>query len=338
MGASRRGSAPPVIRLAHPLAFAAFLEHIGAPVEGHRERQGLPELSMDPNTFIPLRKAWAFLDAAAQSEDPSLGWHVGRFVGTQNLNRGLLRKLEHKPTLLKALQELIRLSWTETSHIQLGIWEHHDYILMCTHYSGMKGVTGYTASQAYQLGLFIELVRHFAGQQWAPDEIGIEDSIVPGLAKKLFPRSRFLTRQPVGYIAIPRSCLHLAPPRVGGENVDSFEMPDKWDYVVTLRALLKLHLSDRSLSASLAASLMDTSLSTLKRRLSASGTTYRAVVDEVRFEKAKELLENNSARIIDVAAAVGFDDPSYFSKMFRRVGGISPSGLRKNMRQMSTQK
>ena len=90
MGTSRRGSTPAVIRFSHLLGFAAFLNHIGAPVDRHLRRQGLPELCVDPNAFVPLRSAWAYYDATAQSEDPSLGWHVGRFVGANNLNSGLL--------------------------------------------------------------------------------------------------------------------------------------------------------------------------------------------------------------------------------------------------------
>ena len=332
MGTLQALSAPPIIRLGHPLAFAAFLEHIGAPVDRHFRRQGLPALCEDPNAFVPLRSVWAFFDAAAQSEDPMLGWHVGRFVGDHNLNRGLLSKLEHAPTLFQALQRLIRMSAAEASHVKLDIRERRDDIILFTHYPDMKDVPGYASSQAYQLGIFVDLIRHFAGAHWIPDEIGIEHPIVPA-AEELFPGSRILARQPVGYIAIPRSCLHLAPRRDDSEESgkDSLITPGRLDYVDTLRALLKPYLSGVRLSAPLAASLMDTSLRTLKRRLSASNTTYRALVDELRFNEARKLLDNTSERVIDVAGAVGFDDPSHFARMFRRVGGLSPREFRNNL-------
>lgn len=331
---SRTASVPPIIRSAHPLAFAAFLEHIGAPVDRYLCCQELSDLRETPDAFVPLQRAWALFDDAARGEDPMLGWHVGRFVGDHGLNLGLLRKLEHAPTLLKALHQIVRLSWTEASHLQLGIQERRDDILICTHYSGMKGVRGYASSQAYQLGVFVGLIRHFVGQQWMPDEIGIEYPTVPVVTKEIFPGTRILPRQSAGYVAIPRSCLHQAPPCDGCEDSDSFKTPDKFDYGATLAALLEPYLASGGLSESLAASLMDTSLSTLKRRLSASGTTYRVVVDELRFKRAKELLEDTDAQIIDVASAVGFDDPSHFANMFRRVSGLSPREFRKNMRQI----
>ena len=337
MGTSRDSSAPPILRFGHTLAFAAFLEGIGAPVNRHLRSQGLPDSCEDANAYVPLRQAWAFFDTCARHEDRFLGWHVGQFVGDRNLNAGLLRKLERAPTLFQALQGLIQLSRTEASHVQLGIRGRRDDAIIFTSYPLMKGVPGYASSQAYQLGLIVGLVRHFAGQNWMPDEIGIEDPIVPGVAKELFAGSRILARQPVGYLSIQRSCLHLASHsddrEVGGS--DPFGQPERWGYVDTLRALLEAHLPGGGVSEALAASLMGTSVSTLKRRLSDAGTNYRAVVDQLRFNKAKELLEHTSEQIVNVAAAVGFDDPSHFTRMFRRVSGVSPREVRKNMRQVS---
>ena len=86
MAFPRKTSAPPIIHLGHAMAFAAFLSHIGAPVERHLRRQGLPTLCNNPNEFVPLERAWSFFDATAQHEDLMLGWHVGRFVGKHNLN------------------------------------------------------------------------------------------------------------------------------------------------------------------------------------------------------------------------------------------------------------
>ena len=334
MGTSHKASAPPIIRLAHPLAFAAFLRHIGAPVDKHLRRQGLPALCENPDEFVPLSKAWSFFHATAQSEDPMLGWHVGRFVGDHNLNRGLLRKLEHAPTLYQALQLFVRLVSAEASHLQLGIRQRRDDIVFFTQYSDIKGVPGYTGSQGYQLGVFVDLIRHFAGKHWVPDEIGVEYPVVPDVAKEHFPGTRFLARQRVGYIAVPRSCLHLAVRRDDSEDVgeDSLLLTDSFGYVDTLRALLKPYLAGGYPSAQLAASLMDTSPRTLARRLATSGVTYRAVVDGLRFDSARELLENGDEKIGHVASAVGFNDPAHFARMFRRVGGLSPREFRKASR------
>jgi len=259
-----------------------------------------------------------------------LGWHVGLFVGDNNLNRNLLAKLENAPTLFNALQRFVRMVSAEASHLQLGIQGRRDDVIFYTHYSSMKNAAGYTSSQGYQLAIFCDLVRRFAGEHWVPDEIGIESTIFPAVVKERFPGTQILTRQRVGYIAIPRSCLALAARRYRAKNdTGSVLITRNFAYVDTLRALLKPHLAEGYPSAQLASSLMDTSLRTMARRLSAAGSTYRAVVDELRFESAREQLERTSGPIGEIARAVGFDDPAHFARMFRRIGGLSPREFRK---------
>jgi AraC-like DNA-binding protein len=321
--------------MGHPLAFAAFLRDVGAPADTYLSNQGLPESCEDPDAFVPLRNAWAFFDKTARCEGPELSWHVGRFVGDKNLNGNLLRRLERAPTLFQALQGLIRLSYSEASHLTLGILERRDDVVLFTHYPRMKGEPGYHTSQAYQLGVFLGLIRHFAGARWLPDEMGIEDSVAPATARELFPGTRIRARQSVGYVAIPRFCLYREALHRVSEEPGKAPLPvaGRLGYVGTFRAVLKPYLSSGQLSEPFAATLMDTSSRTLKRRLSSSGTTYRAVVDELRFSEAKRLLENTDVQVIEVAGAVGFDDPAHFTRMFRRVAGLSPSEFRRHIRE-----
>ncbi len=58
------------------------------------------------------------------------------------------------------------------------------------------------------------------------------------------------------------------------------------------------------------------------------GTTLNAYLNTVRINKAKAMLRHSDIRIIDIAAAVGYEDPSYFTKVFKRVIGISPFNYR----------
>ncbi len=50
---------------------------------------------------------------------------------------------------------------------------------------------------------------------------------------------------------------------------------------------------------------------------------------ELRINRAKELLINCNASVGDVADSVGYSDALYFSRIFKRRVGISPSGFRK---------
>jgi YesN/AraC family two-component response regulator len=52
------------------------------------------------------------------------------------------------------------------------------------------------------------------------------------------------------------------------------------------------------------------------------GMTFSDYLTRVRIEKAKELLHQN-LRLSDISALVGYDDPKYFSQIFRKVVGVS---------------
>lgn len=59
----------------------------------------------------------------------------------------------------------------------------------------------------------------------------------------------------------------------------------------------------------------------------AFGMTFRDYVVRVRLQEAGRLLQNPQASVSDVAYAVGFNDISYFSRMFKRHLGVSPSAM-----------
>lgn len=325
-------SSTPIARIAHPLAFGAFLEEVGAPVHRHFRRQGLPFFCDNPDNFVPLRRAWSFFDAASRAEDLSLGWHVGRFVGDHNLSDSLLRRLETAPTLYQALKTFIRLASSESSDLQLGILERRDDILFFTNYPDMRNVRGYHAAQAYQLSVYIDLIRHFLGERWVPEEIGIEHLVVPAVVKEHFPGSRVLPGQRVGFVSVPRDCLHTAAPARQSESTidEPVVLTKDFSFPDTLAAVIKAYLPDGYPSANKVAPLMDTSTRTMARRLVERGLTYQELIDQVRFNLARELLQEDTMTVGDVGIATGFSDPTHFARMFRRIGGLSPLEFRKS--------
>lgn len=58
------------------------------------------------------------------------------------------------------------------------------------------------------------------------------------------------------------------------------------------------------------------------------GSSFREYVNTVRIEESKRLLANTDYSILDIAIAVGYEDQSYFSKVFKRHTGLSPRHFR----------
>lgn len=51
-------------------------------------------------------------------------------------------------------------------------------------------------------------------------------------------------------------------------------------------------------------------------------------LNRYRIEKAKKLLEDPANKIFEVAYSVGIDDPAYFTHVFDKYTGKSPSEYR----------
>ena len=63
---------------------------------------------------------------------------------------------------------------------------------------------------------------------------------------------------------------------------------------------------------------------TLRKRLTTEGTSLQRLVDQTRFELAKQLLENTELPLSEIASALHFSDAAVFSRAFRTWAKTSP--------------
>lgn len=67
---------------------------------------------------------------------------------------------------------------------------------------------------------------------------------------------------------------------------------------------------------------------TLMRHLAAEGTSFQALLDAARQSKARWLLQNTELNVEDIAAQLGYEDTSNFSRTVRRWFGATPRQIR----------
>ena len=60
-----------------------------------------------------------------------------------------------------------------------------------------------------------------------------------------------------------------------------------------------------------------------------SGSTPLQFILKLRLSNAQNLLENSNLTIAEIASAVGYENPLYFSRLFHKYIGVSPSEYRK---------
>lgn len=66
-----------------------------------------------------------------------------------------------------------------------------------------------------------------------------------------------------------------------------------------------------------------------------TGTSYTAILNSVRIENAKKLLVATDKSITEIGTECGFENSSYFIKMFRKTVGTTPNRYRKLTREIS---
>lgn len=61
-----------------------------------------------------------------------------------------------------------------------------------------------------------------------------------------------------------------------------------------------------------------------------TGQSLFSYINHVRIEKSKQFLLNDSITLVDIAGLCGFEDQSYFTKVFKKETGVSPKRFRDN--------
>src|SRR3546814_1749961 len=108
-------------------------------------------------------------------------------------------------------------------------------------------------------------------------------------------------------------------------DVCSSDLSD--EIVVAVRHLLRARMHESPALGDIAAELHLTER-TLRRQLLAAGSGFRILHDEVRSERARELLRGSDLPIAQVGASVGFRDAREFRRAFKRWTGTTPSAMR----------
>jgi AraC-like DNA-binding protein len=177
------------------------------------------------------------------------------------------------------------------------------------------------------------VMREFLGPQWTPDEVYLSRTKPAGVdVYREFFRAPCKFDRDRTALVFPAPLLDRPMPEANSERLRRVEekalILRKDELLPRLRqALRTLLISGRS-SAQEVAAILSLHRRTLDRRLHDLGTNFQNVLDEIRFETARQLLDNTKLRLIDISASLGYSEPSAFTRAYRRWCGVLPSSRR----------
>jgi AraC-like DNA-binding protein len=320
-------------RVAQILPFIDFLEGIGAPVERGLEAHKLrPDLRERPYAVVGTAVAFGFAaDMARQQGIEDFGWRVADPRLTQMSPR-LRKALYRSPTLLHALERMCEGVRGESSNVRFWLEDRGDDFYLYHKGSLRVGVPGLDEASEMRTAIIVMVIRLFTGSDWVLPECGLtmKGTIGP-LVREALPDTRILSARGYGWIRLPRSIL-ACPPRI---LVPSEEVPRREGEEAPARELTNslvqlLHSFPSAAMPSLheVADIADTSVRSLQRELSRGGSSYREILQRVKFDQARELLKQRDVKILEIAYELGFGDAAHFTRFFRKIAGLTPREYR----------
>jgi AraC-like DNA-binding protein len=97
-------------------------------------------------------------------------------------------------------------------------------------------------------------------------------------------------------------------------------------FVNKVKEIIEKHLGDNNFGVEWLAYEVAISPRQLQRRLKASiGISAGGLIRLMRIQRSAQLLEQKAGNISEIAYKVGFNDPIYFSRIFKKMYGVNPT-------------
>lgn len=145
-----------------------------------------------------------------------------------------------------------------------------------------------------------------------------------------------LVKRWLGTEIVSHVCRHMLIDPEGREQRNYRSFRPRLDHGDTairdLQVWMESHVSDDLSVSSLAARCRLPERTFQRHFARATGQAASTYVQHLRVEKARGLLERSQMPVNEICWAVGYEDPSAFSRLFRSVSGLSASDYRKRFR------
>ena len=318
-----------------------LIRELGADPQVALAAAGLPESAFDlPENTIPFAAYGRFMHVAAQITDcEHLGLRFGMVWQLKSL--GLLGELMRNAPTVRDAQRLGFVYHHLNNQGGMIVAREHGSVAEFGYAVYRPGIVGVRQICDAALATGVNYMRELCGPAWVPTEVLLAHS--PPADPSPF---RQLFRCPVRFNAelnTLRFPSHWLDQPVKGSDpqllrqlqaqADARVPPD---LVERLRRALRFMLLNRVVSGDAVAEMLAMHRRTLNRRLHALGTTFREVLDDVRYDAAFQLLDSTELPVEDIADVLGYASVSPFTRAFRRRTGMPPGHWRRQNQRPAT--
>lgn len=320
--------------------FDDFVHLLGGDPVNLLKRAGInPDVLDKPKEVISITSYRSALTIAAEAlASPAFGLRMSQRQSVENLGPvGYL--MRHAPNLRAALRQTTRHLKTHNSGNHVYLLDDGEKAFWCIQLIKIGDES--CAQQAeFAVGLTLRFIRSVISSSWAPDGIYFEHK-----APKDLNYYQPICRCPVNFghpitaLEFPSKLLDRELKTSDSGLYDvleahlerlSSEIPDGFVSQVRHSIQLQFELGQPRLSDT--AESLGISVHVLQRRLKREGTTFKSLLQEVRFRLAQRYLKDTDLSLVEISSVLGLSEPAVFTRTFQKQAGISPSIWRKQHR------
>lgn len=333
----KRQARPATLRVGGAAEILAVLQGFGVDPDEVLTAAGIdPDLFADPDNLITYAaRDRLFRQCVSRTGCQHFGLLVGQRMNLKALGLvGLLMRTS--PNAGRALVSIVNLLHLHSQGAVMALRVDED-VAMLTYDAFEPGLEATDQTGAGAVAMMLNVMRTLCGPDFRP----IEASFGHRRPADIEPFRKFF-KVPLYFdaehyaLVFSRDWLDVRPPGADDElqqllqkQVDVLESRYSLAFPDQVRQVLRSALVTGYFSESEIAALFSMHSHTFRRRLDASATSFHELVDECRFEMAREMLLNTSLSVSEISASMGYSRASSFIRAFRRWSGLTPGEWRK---------
>jgi len=332
----KRNADEATLRIGATTALPAVLRSLGADPAAVLAEVGLDLTLFDnPDNLISYAaRGHLIRHCVARTGCQHFGLLVGQQAGLQSLGlMGLLVK--YSPDVGTALRSLVRYLHLHVRGAATTLTlEARSVVLSYEIHVPMVEATDQVGDGA--VAMMFNIMRGLCGPEWNPSEVRFAhrkpDDVAP-FRRFFHVPMRFDAEEnalvfPAAWFSRPLPGADPQLRRLLQKQVDALELRHGDDFPAQVRSVLRTAIVTGHARADQVAAIFSMHARTLSRRLTEFGIGYRELLDESRFEIARQTLETSAMEVAQIAAMLDYADASAFTRAFRRWSGTTPARWR----------
>ncbi len=307
------------------------VEELGGDTDALLHRTGLDGAAQNPDSWISYRSFLLLLDEAARATKcPHFGLRL-----SQHQDLGVLGTvgfvIQQAPDLRTALRELsIHLAHhNQGAKVSLKV---EDGIAQWSFTCKLEGYAPVKQQGDLAAGIGVNLMRLLLNPTWSPKAVYFPHAppldIKPYKARfgcpLFFNWDSMMTTFDAAILDTPIQEANPHLHQVLDDHLRNVQVNLAGDYCGQVRHLINQSLSTGDCSIDRVASSLAINKRTLQRQLKEHDSSYKDLLEEVRFDIARRYLRESSGSLTTLADMLCYSELSVFSNAFRQRHGMSP--------------